>query len=490
MRTHIRERAIQAKYDAVVVGSGPNGLAAAITLARAGRSVLVCEAASTVGGGTRSAELTLPGFIHDVCAAIMPLGVASPFLRGLPLHEYGLEWVQPPAPMAHPFDDGKVALLQRSVLETAAALGRDGMSYQRLMAPLVVNWPKLESALLGPLSLPRYPIALSRFGMAALLPAAVLARTLFREEHTRAVFAGLAGHSIQALETPATAAFALVLGILGHTVGWPLARGGSQRVADALVAYFQSLGGEVLAEARVETLADLPPSRTVLLDVTPRQVLQIAGDQLPEWYRRQLRHFRYGPGVFKIDWALDGPIPWHATECAQAATIHLGGTLAEIEYSERMVWRGQHVERPYVLLAQPTLFDSSRAPAGKHTAWAYCHVPHGSSYDMTDRIEAQIERFAPGFRDRILARSVLNPAAMEEHNANYIGGDINGGVQDLRQLWTRPTFSLVPYRTPLKGLYLCSSSTPPGGGVHGMAGYHAAQTVLHDDRSRLQHRLA
>jgi phytoene dehydrogenase-like protein len=465
-------------YDAIVIGAGPNGLAAAIVMARAGRSVLLREAAPTVGGGTRSAELTLPGFIHDICAAVHPLGIASPFFRTLPLDQFGLEWIQPPLPLAHPFDDGSAALLHRSVDTTAAGLGRDGAAYRRLMAPLVRLWSQLESSLLGPLAIPRHPLALARFGSAALLPADVLARLMFHDDPARGLFAGSAAHAIQPLEHPATGAFGLVLNILGHAVGWPIVRGGSQRLANALAAYLESLGGVIETGVRVDSIDELPSARHILFDLTPRQILHLAGDRLPPSYRRRLARYRYGPGVFKIDWALDGPIPWRNDACRRAGTIHLGGTLQEIALSERLMWHGEHPARPYVLLAQPSLFDDSRAPVGKHTAWAYCHVPHGSTFDMTERIEAQVERFAPGFRDLILARHTYTARAMERYNPNYIGGDINGGVLDLAQLWTRPTASLNPYRMPTDGLYICSSATPPGGGVHGLCGYFAAQAAL------------
>ena len=465
-------------HDAVIVGAGPNGLAAAITLARAGRSVLVVEGKGTIGGGTRSAELTLPGFVHDVCSGIHQLGVASPFFRGLPLANCGLEWVFPPAAIAHPLDDGSAILVQRSVAATAAQLGGDAAAYRRLMGPLAADWRNVLGEMLGPLRFPRHPVSMVRFGLPALLPAATLARMLFRGERARAVFAGMAVHAMMPLEWPATAAFGLMLGILAHSVGWPMARGGSQRIADALAAHLRSLGGEILTDRPIERMDDLPPARAILFDVTPRQLEKIAGDRLPAPYRRKLGGYRYGPGVFKVDYALDSPPPWRATECLQAGTVHLGGTLDEIAASERAVWRGEHPERPYVLFVQQTLFDPTRAPAGKHTAWAYCHVPHGATLDMTGRIEAQIERFAPGFRERILARSTRTAAAMEAYNPNYIGGDINGGVQDLRQLYARPVASLNPYVTPASGIFLCSSSTPPGGGVHGMCGYFAAQAAL------------
>jgi phytoene dehydrogenase-like protein len=470
-----------AKYDAIVVGVGPNGLAAAITLARAGRSVLAVEANDTVGGGARSAELTLPGFIHDTCSAVHPLGIGSPFFQSLPLHEHGLDWIHPPAPLAHPFDDGTAATLERSVRATGATLKCDAEAYWRLMAPIARSWEKIAATTHAPLRMPQHLFALARFGLRAVWPARLLAEAWFRGERAKGLFAGLASHSILPLERAPTAAAGLVLGALGHAYGWPIPRGGSQQIADAMASYLRSLGGEIVTGQRVATLTQLPPARAVLLDVTPRQLVQIAGDRLPAGYRRALARYRYGPGVFKLDWALDGPIPWRAPECARAATVHLGGTLPKIAESERATWEGRHAERPFVLLAQQSLFDDTRAPAGKHTIWAYCHVPHGSTCDMTERIEAQIERFAPGFRDRILARHAMGPAAMEAHNANYVGGDINGGVQDFFQLYTRPTWSLNPYQTPAPGIYICSSSTPPGGGVHGLCGYFAAQAALRDD---------
>jgi len=465
-------------YDAVVVGSGPNGLAAAITMARAGRSVLVLEAREAIGGGCRSAELTLPGFVHDVCSAIHPLGLGSPFFKTLPLGDHGLEWIHPPAPVAHPLDDGTAVVIERSVEETAAGLGPDAAAYRRLMGPLSAEWDALAPELLAPLHLPRHPLAMARFGLMAIRSASGFAQARFRGERARAVFAGIAGHSILPLERTATAAIGLVLGALTHAVGWPLPRGGSRRIADALAAHLRSLGGEIRTGSPVESLDALPPARAVLCDVTPRQLLKLAGDRLRGRYRRGLERYRYGPAAFKLDFALSGPIPWKAAECARAATVHLGGTLDEIAASEAAVGRGEHPDRPFVLLVQPSLFDASRAPAGRHTVWAYCHVPNGSTFDMRARIEAQIERFAPGFGDLVLARSVLTPARLQELNANYVGGDINGGAQDLGQMFTRPVARIVPYSTPVRGLYICSSSTPPGGGVHGMCGYHAARAAL------------
>lgn len=473
-----REASTRAQYDAVVVGAGPNGLAAAIVLARAGCSVLVIEAADTVGGGARSAALTLPGFVHDRCSAIHPLGAGSPLFRTFPLDRFGLKWIQPPAPLAHPLDDGTAVLLERSVEATAAGLGPDAAAYRRLMAPLVADVDRILRFILGPLRIPRHPLTLARFGLKALRSAAGLASERFEGERARALFAGLAAHSMLPLERSPSAAVGLVLAILAHTAGWPLPRGGSQRIADALAGYLRSLGGEVVTGRPVRALDELPPARAVLFDLTPRQVLAIAGQRLPAGYRHRLERYRYGPGAFKVDWALAGPIPWRAPECRRAATVHLGGMLDEIATAERAVAAGRHPERPFVILAQPSLFDPSRAPEGKHTAWAYCHVPNGSSVDMTGRIEAQVERFAPGFRELILARNVLSPADLERYNPNYVGGDINGGVLDLRQLFTRPAPRLNPYTTPDSRLYICSSSTPPGGGVHGMCGYWAARAAL------------
>ena len=403
-------------YDAIVIGSGPNGLAAAITMARAGYAVLVREAAASIGGSTRSAELTLPGFIHDICAAVHALALASPFLSTLPLSEHGLELIQPPAPFAHPFDDGTAVLLERSVEATAATLGPDAAAYRKLFDPLVENSRQYMEGLLGPLRWPRHPLALARFGLSALCSARGFAERRFRGEPARALFAGVAAHAMLPLEYLATGAFGLVLTIAGHAVGWPIARGGSQKLADALASYLRALGGEIVTGAGVESIDELPPARAILCDVTPRQLLRLAGHRLPGSYRRRLSRYRYGPGVFKIDWALDGPVPWRAAQCARAGTIHLGGTLDEIAVSERAAWEERHAEKPYVLVVQPSLFDTTRAPAGKHTAWGYCHVPNGSTFDMTERIENQMERFAPGFRDRVLPRSIKGTADMERYN--------------------------------------------------------------------------
>ena len=463
----------------VVVGAGPNGLAAAIVLARAGRDVVVLEAEETVGGGSRSAELTLPGFVHDVCSAVHPHPLASPLLRELPLAEHGLELVHPDLPLAHPLDDGSAVVLERSVAATAASIGgADGWAYRRLMEPLAARAQPLLGELLGPLRPPRHPLAMARFGLSGLRSAEGLARARFEGPRARALLAGLAAHSMLRLDERPTAAVALVLAITGHAVGWPLARGGSQRVADALAGHLRSLGGEIVTARRVDSIDELEGAAAVLLDVTPRQVLALAGHRLPARYRRALGRFRYGPGVFKLDWALDGPIPWRAPECARAGTVHLGGTFEEVAASEAAVAAGRLPERPYVLLAQPTVCDPSRAPEGKHVGWAYCHVPSGSDADMTAAVEAQIERFAPGFGERVIGRAAMGATGMEAYNPNYVGGDINGGRMDLRQLFTRPVARPVPYSTPDPRLFICSSSTPPGGGVHGMCGYFAAKAAL------------
>jgi phytoene dehydrogenase-like protein len=458
------------------VGAGPNGLAAAITLAQAGRSVRVIEAQETIGGGTRTAELTLPGFRHDVCSAIHPLAVASPFFRSLELE---LDLIEPPTAVAHPLEDGTTAIARRSLADTAARLGSDGDAYRRLLEPLVNGWDELEGELLKPIAhIPRHPLALTRFGFAALRPAKRLAEARFETEAARALFAGAAAHSFLPLEQPASASFGLVLLILAHISGWPFPRGGSQAIADALATRLRSLGGEIETGNYISSLRDLPSSKLVLCDVTPRQLVALAGDQLPRRYRHRLERWRYGPGAFKLDYALAEPIPWRAPEVAEAGTVHIGGTLDEIADSERAAWEGRHAERPFVLVAQQSVFDETRAPAGKHTAWAYCHVPNGSTFDMRERVEAQIERFAPGFRERILACAPRNTTDLERENPNLVGGDIAGGANTFGQLLARPAPRLVPYSTPLPWLYICSGSTPPGAGVHGMCGHLAARAAL------------
>src|SRR5438034_4472365 len=467
--------------DAVVVGSGPNGLAAAITLARAGCSVLVCEANTTIGGGARSAELTLPGFLHDVCSAVHPLAAGSPFFKTLPLERFGLEWIQPEIPLAHPLDDGSAACLYRDIDFTAQQLREDARAYRRLMRPLARNWNKLANEFLQPmLHLPRHPVALARFGILGICPATLLTKFLFKKEAARALFGGIAAHSFLPLEAPVSSAFALVLGLAGHAVGWPIPRGGSQQISNALAAYLRELGGNFEVNHRIENLRDLPKSRTILLDVSVWEFLRIAGQQLPSRYRHRLESFRHAPGIFKIDYALSEPIPWKAEACRRAGTIHVGGGIDEIAAAEREVVRGKIPERPFVLVAQQSLFDETRAPRGQHTLWAYCHVPFSCGTDMSDQIESQIERFAPGFRDCVLARHTIAAADLARSNPNLAGGDINGGAANLTQLIARPILSPTPYRTPLPGVYLCSASTPPGGGVHGMCGYHAACAALRE----------
>lgn len=466
------------QLDAVVVGSGPNGLAAAITLARAGLAVRVYEAAETAGGGIRSEALTLPGFVHDPCTTVVATTLASPFLGSLDLAARGVEVVHPEAPAGHTLDGGRAAILERSVEATADGLGGDGPAYRRLMGPLVRDAERILPWVLGrPFSFPRHPLALARFGIPALASSTLLGR-LFREDAAPALLGALSAHASNPLRQPATASFGLVLGLAAHTVGWPVVQGGSQRLADALVAELHDLGGEVVTGTEIASLDELPPARATLLDVTPRQLLRIGGDRLPDGYRRALERFRYGPGVCKVDYALDGPIPWTNEGLARAGTVHLGGTLAEIEAAERAVSRGRMPDRPFVIVVQATRFDPGRAPDGKHTAWAYAHVPHGYPGDASAELEAQLERFAPGFHERILAKAVRTAPQLEAYDPNYVGGDIGGGAQDLRQLFTRPVARWDPYSTPVRGLYLCSSSTPPGGGAHGMCGHLAAGSAL------------
>lgn len=465
--------------EAIVVGSGPNGLAAAVALGRAGWKVRVREANDTIGGGARTLPLTLPGYLHDHCSAVHPLAVASPFFARLPLREHGLRFVHPEVACAHPFDDGTAALLLRSARETGRTLGRDAAAWPRLFEPLVRDFGALAAELLGPvLHVPRRPATLARFGARALLPARRLAELSFREARGRALFAGLAAHASHPLEKAPTGAFGLLLGASAHAVGWPFPEGGAQSITAALASLLATCGGEVVASARVSALDELRGARAVLLDVTPRQLVALAGERLPPRYRRALGRFRYGPGAFKVDYALAAPIPWRARDCSAAGTVHLGGTLEEIAAAERATARGQMPSRPFVLVAQPSLFDPARAPPGRHVGWAYCHVPRGFTGDATPLLEAQLERFAPGFRDLVLARAVRTPMDLEREDPNLVGGDPGAGELSLTQLLFRPVVRLNPWTTPVEGLYLCSASTPPGPGVHGMCGYLAARTVL------------
>jgi len=466
------------QVDAVVVGSGPNGLAAAIVIAQTGRKVIVFEAADTVGGGCRSAELTLPGFQHDICSAVHPFAVVSPLFRSLPLAVHGLEWITPPVMVAHPLDNGCVACVYQSLAQTADELGSDSAAYRRLFGPLTRSWPNIEQSVLGPLKWPRHPIAMAKFGVRALQPAVGLARRVFGREPARALLGGIAAHSMLPLDMPPTAGVGLALNLVAHVGGWCFPRGGAQSLANALASHLQSLGGTIVTSTTIASVDELPKARAVLCDLSPRPLLRIAGHRFPPRFRRALERYRYGMGAYKVDWALDGPIPWRNPACALAGTVHLGGTLDEIAASERESWEGRHAAHPFVLLSQPTLFDPSRAPQGRHIAWTYCHVPHGSEIDMLPRIERQIERFAPGFRKRVIGRAVMQPADLERHNANLVGGDIAAGATTLGQLFTRPTWRT--YSTPLRGLYICSASTPPGVGVHGMCGYFAARRALQE----------
>lgn len=464
-------------HRACIIGAGPNGLAAAIVLAQAGLQVDVFEAEPTPGGGARTMELTLPGFLHDFGSAVHPFAAGSPFFSSLPLRDYGLEWIHSPAPLAHPLDDGTAVVLERDLNQAAHALGADGAAWRSLVEPYAERWNQFAPEVLRPLSLfPRHPFLMARFGFTALRSARSIAYGHFREERTRALFAGLAAHSIMSLNDLLSGSFGVLIGVSAHAVGWPIPRGGAQALTNALCAHLIKLGGTIKTSTRIETITALPDYRVTLCDITPRQLLQIAGDKLTPEYKNQLANYRYGPGVFKVDYALSSPIPWKAQECLRAATVHIGGSFEEIASSEEAMANGQHAERPFMILAQPSLFDFTRAPAGKHTAWGYAHVPNGSKVDMLSRVENQIERFAPGFRDCVLARRVFSPADLEAMDANLIGGDIGGGAMDLQQFLFRPTRR--HYATSLPGLYLCSSSTPPGGGVHGMCGFHAAKMAL------------
>lgn len=466
------------EHDAVVVGAGPNGLAAAITLAKHGLKPVVLEASKTAGGGASSSELTLPGFIHDTGSAIHPLGAASPFFSSLPLSEFGLEWITAPAALVHPFDDGTAAVLEPSIEVTAEGLEVDAKSYIKLVEPYIAYWKELVVDLLGTRRWPEYPLTLAMFGLRSFYSARSLADGYFKGDRARGFFAGLAAHSVLPLNKVPSAVFGMTLCLAGHTVGWPIPRGGAVSITSALSEYLRALGGSIVTGQYVKSRADLPESKAVFFDTSPTTLVEVYKDRLPEQYTRKLRNYKYGPGIFKIDWALSAPIPWSAKECTKAGTVHLGGTFDEIAEAEFAAWNGQVTDKPFVILAQPSLFDPSRAPAGKHTAWAYCHVPNGCNVDMTEAIEAQVERFAPGFRDVVLARDTSTPARLQSENANLVGGDITGGAQSLKQVFCRPTCNLSPYSTPLKNVFICSASTPPGAGVHGMCGYHAARAYL------------
>ena len=462
--------------SACVIGSGPNGLAAAIVLAQKGLQVDVFEAEAQSGGAARTLELTLPGFLHDFGSAVHPLAVGSPFFSSLPLQDYGLEWIHSPSALAHPFDDGTAVTLERDLTQAETVLGVDGKAWRQLMEPFARHWPDFASEVLAPVHLPlRHPLLMGRFGLTALSSAKSLVAR-FRNSRTKALFAGLAAHSFLSLDKPLTGAFGVLLGVAAHAVGWPIPRRGSQSITNALCGHLEKLGGAVTTSRRIQNLAGLKDYDVTVCDVTPRQLLALGSSRFSKGFNHQLTKYRYGPGVFKVDYALSSPIPWRAADCLRAATVHIGGTFEEIAASEKAMSEGRPAERPFILLTQPSLFDSTRAPAGKHTAWAYCHIPNGSDLDMLPRIEAQIERFAPGFADCVLARRIFSPAALEQMDANLIGGDISGGAMDIRQFLFRPT--VRGYATSAKDVFLCSSSTPPGGGVHGMCGYHAGRLAI------------
>lgn len=467
------------KYDAIIVGSGPNGLAAAITLQQQGLSTLIVEGAAKVGGGLRTEELTLPGFKHDVCSAIHPMAMASPFFRSLPLADFGLRFVHPTYAASHPLDNGDAALLKKDIRSTAHSLGKDERTYLRIIESLVENYSNIINDTLGPLRFPKHPLNLAMFGIKAFPPASWLAK-LFKEEKTKALWAGMAGHGIQPLSNWTTSAFGLMLLSVGHKYGWPIPVGGSQSIANALIDYYKSIGGEVQTDCWVKDRNDLPAHKLLFLDITPKQILSIKGLNLKSSYAHQLKKYKQGMGIFKVDWALSEPVPFKNTDSRKAGTVHIGGTFGEIANYEETAQQGKFSDKPFVLFAQQSLVDKRRAPEGKHTGWAYCHVPNGTDVDYTEAIESQMERFAPGFKDIILAKHSFSASQMESYNPNYVGGDINGGIMDIRQLYTRPTFSLTPYRTSNPTVYICSSSTPPGGGVHGMCGYQSAKVALKD----------
>ncbi|WP_337993132.1 NAD(P)/FAD-dependent oxidoreductase [Sphingobacterium oryzagri] len=471
--------AMEKNYDAVVVGAGPNGLAAAITLQRAGKSTLLIEGSEEIGGGMRSKALTLPGYVHDVCSAIHPMALASPFFRSLPLSAHGLELIYPDIAAAHPLDKESAAVLFSDYAKTIQHLGQDAAVYRRLTSAVVENWEALAQDTMGPLRFPKNPLRLAAFGLDALQPATWIAKR-FSTQRAKALWGGMAAHSIQPLSNFSTAAIGIVLSAVGHRYGWPIPKGGSQSIAAALINYYKSLGGQVQTGFWLKDVRALPKHEVLLLDLTPKQILALTGVEWSVRYRKQLSSYQYGMGVFKVDWALSDPTPFKDAAASRAGTVHLGNTFAEIAENEWRTSKGQHVAQPFVLFSQPSLFDTERSPAGKHTGWAYCHVPHGSTVDMRPAIEKQIERFAPGFKDTILATHTFNTRELEAYNPNYVGGDINGGLMNLAQLYTRPTWKLTPYRTSEKNIYICSSSTPPGGGVHGMCGFHAAKTALSD----------
>jgi phytoene dehydrogenase-like protein len=466
------------KYDAVVIGSGPNGLSAAIELARNNRKVLIVEGADSIGGGTRTAELTLPGFYHDYCSAVHPMGVLSPYLKTLPLADFGLQWKYPEASVAHPLDDEPTLLLTKSLKETSSYLGRDAEKWENLFSYFTKNGAELLEDSLKPLGFPKHPLLLTRFGVKAMWPAKGFANFTFKDKYAKALFAGCAAHSVLPLEKVFTAALGLVFGVTGHMEDWPVAEGGSKSITDSMAAYFQSLGGEITTSRWIKSIDDLPPSNAYLFDTDPLQLAQIAGSHLPSGFRKKLKKYNYGPGVFKLDWALDGPIPWKDKNALKASTVHVGGTLEEISISEKMAWKGQHCDKPFLILCQQSMFDESRAPRGKHTGYAYCHVPQGSIKDMTEAVENQVERFAPGFKQIILKRHTTNTTDFHSYNPNYLGGAITGGSADISQLFTRPVARFNPYTTPNPKIFICSAATPPGGGVHGMCGYWAARAVL------------
>lgn len=469
------------EYDALVIGAGPNGLSAAILLAQQNLKVKVIEARDSVGGGTRTEELTEPGFYHDICSAVHPTGVGAPYLKTLPLQDYGLEWIHPDYPVAHPLDHGEAVIVPKSLDEAVDRLGNDGMNYKRLIEDFVQNWDRLSNDLFGPVRIPDNPLSMMRFGWYGMFSAKLLANSIFENIETKAFFAGLAGHSIIPLEKVFTGSFGLVFAASIHAAGWPVARRGSHSITKAMAAYFESLGGEIETGNEINSTRDLPNAKSVLFDLTPKQIANIARDDLPDSYLKKLNSFTYGPGAFKMDFALSEPVPWENEDCKKAGTIHLGGTFKEIAESERNTWDGKFNDNPFVLVSQPSLFDDTRAPEGKHTLWAYCHVPNGSEQDCSSQIINQIERFAPGFRDTIISYNAMNAVDFEQYNANYIGGDINGGAQFFKQLIFRPLIQWDPYRLAGKSMYICSSSTPPGGGVHGMCGYHAAKSALKNE---------